>query len=197
MGKSNKKAALPAKRDAAGPQIRNRADATEQDAAPSLNDSEQITTLAADVETDKTKAASPAVEANSKIRRRKPCGIGIALRQRGFDEHTIADHYVTVAERLKGKSDKSGNVEKLLVDVLKECSKYIEPARPSDRLSERSLHAPVHIHLIHNVSRPARSAREPRAEQVIDVESAPSSTGSNSDSDSGTAPDSGNAPSVS
>lgn len=97
-------------------------------------------------------------------RRRKAVGIGRALRLRGFDEHAIADNYIEVTERLKGKSDKSGSVEKLLVDVLKECSKYIEPARPADQLRQ----APVHIHLVHNVTRPARIV-PPASAPVLDV----------------------------
>lgn len=91
-------------------------------------------------------------------RRRKPVRIGDALRRRGFDEQTVADHYVDVAQRLKGKSDKSGGVEKLLVDVLKECSRYLEPARPSERGDESSRGAMVHVHLVHNVTRPMRNA---------------------------------------
>jgi hypothetical protein len=92
----------------------------------------------------------------ARTRGKKPARIGDALRQRGFDEHTIADHYVDVAHRLKGKSDTSGSVEKLLIDVLKECSKYLEP-RPLERADERSGTA-VHVHLVHNVPRPARDA---------------------------------------
>jgi hypothetical protein len=103
-------------------------------------------------------------------RRRKAVGIGKALRQRGFDEHTIADHYVDVTQRLKGKSDKSGSVEKLLVDVLKECSKYIEPAKPADRCGDRAGNAPVHVHLVHNVMRPVRAERAIEPPSVIDVE---------------------------
>jgi hypothetical protein len=100
-----------------------------------------------------------------RVRGKKPVRIGEALRQRGFDEHTIADHYVDVAHRLKGKSDQSGSVEKLLVDVLKECSKYLEPARPVERADERAAGrgAAVHVHLVHSVTRPARAAREDAA----------------------------------
>jgi hypothetical protein len=104
----------------------------------------------------------PAAAAKPRARNRKPVRIGDALRQRGFDEHTIADHYVDVAHRLKGKSDKSGGVEKLLVDVLKECSKHLEPPRPMERTDERSgaRGAAVHVHLVHSVTRPARAARQ-------------------------------------
>jgi hypothetical protein len=97
-----------------------------------------------------------------RVRGKKPVRIGEALRQRGFDEHTIADHYVDVAHRLKGKSDQSGSVEKLLVDVLKECSKHLEPPRPMERTDERAgaRGAAVHVHLVHSVTRPARAARQ-------------------------------------
>lgn len=103
-----------------------------------------------------------AVAKKVRARGKKPVRIGDALRQRGFDEHTIADHYVDVAHRLKGKSDQSGSVEKLLVDVLKECSKYLEPAKSLERADERTAGrgAAVHVHLVHSVRRPARAARK-------------------------------------
>lgn len=126
---------------------------------PAVAEQSDVPTPAVDVQPAKPESASPDSQNKPRARRRKPVGIGKALRQRGFDEHTIADHYVTVAQRLKGKSDESGNVEKLLVDVLKECSKYIEPAKPSDRGSDRASEAPIHVHLVHNVMRPARHAR--------------------------------------
>jgi hypothetical protein len=119
-------------------------------------------------------------------RRRKPVGIGKALRQRGFDEHTIADHYVDVTQRLKGKSDNSGSVEKLLVDVLKECSKYIEPPKGPDRSGDRAGNAPVHVHLVHNVTRPVRGERviEPPSSIDVEAESLPAAD-SPGDSESG------------
>lgn len=109
----------------------------------------------------KQATSAPPAATKPRARTRKPVRIGDALRQRGFDEDTIADHYVYVARRLKGKSDKSGGVEKLLVDVLKECSKFLEPAKPPERTGERlgASGAPIHVHLVHSVTRPARDAR--------------------------------------
>lgn len=92
--------------------------------------------------------------------RRKRVRLGEALRQRGLDEHTLADNYVGVLEKLKDKTDKSGGVEKLLVDVLKECSRHLEPARPADRLGMGDV--PVRVHLVHNVARPERPRIENR-----------------------------------
>jgi hypothetical protein len=128
----------------------------------------------------------------SRSLRRKRVGIGEALRQRGFDEHTIADNFIDVTQRLKRKSDKSGGVEKLLVDVLKECSKYIEPARPSDRVADRlgSGGAPIHVHLIHSVTRPARpshATQQQLPDQVVGAEPEAASGAAlqvNSDADS-------------
>lgn len=90
---------------------------------------------------------------------RKRVRIGEALRKIGFDEYAIAQRYADTVDRLKDKSDRSGNVEKLLIDVLKECSRLIEPMRPetaSDRAGVRS--AALHVHLVHNVPRPTRAA---------------------------------------
>lgn len=81
--------------------------------------------------------------------------IGEALRQRGFDEHMIADSYVDVAGRLRGKSDRTGGVEKLLVDVLKEVSRLLDPPRSADRPGSRA-GASVQVQLIHSVARPER-----------------------------------------
>jgi hypothetical protein len=90
--------------------------------------------------------------------RRKRVRLGDALRQRGLDEHEVADNFVGVIEKLKEKTDKSGGVEKLLVDVLKECSRHLEPARPADRLGTGDV--PVHVHMVHNVTRPERRSIE-------------------------------------
>lgn len=91
-------------------------------------------------------------------RRRKRVRIGEALRKIGFDEYAIAQNYADTAKRLKAKPDKSGNIEKLLIDVLKECSRLIEPVRPAEPSSNNSrvAGAAIHVHLVHNVPRPAR-----------------------------------------
>ena len=96
----------------------------------------------------------------ARCRARKRVRLGDALRQRGLDEHTVADNYVGVIEKLRDKTDKSGSVEKLLVDVLKECSRHLEPARPAGGPGDM----PVHVHLVHNVSRPERMPAEHRTE---------------------------------
>jgi hypothetical protein len=98
-------------------------------------------------------------------RRRRPrpqkqVRLGDALRQRGLDEHTVADSYVGVIEKLKEKTDKSGGVEKLLVDVLKECSRHLDAPRPDGRAGAGDV--PVHVYLIHNVARPERPHLENR-----------------------------------
>ncbi len=121
-----------------------------------------------------TAGAAPALP-KRRGRPRKRIGIGNALRQRGFDEHALAENYIEVTQRLKGKAGQGGSVEKLLIDVLKECSKYIEPARPTD---ERQGRAPVHIHLVHNVMRPARALPASPALPHVDVCSDSEPTGS-------------------
>lgn len=94
-----------------------------------------------------------------KLRRDGPPGpriaIGEALRERGLDEYTIADTYVHVVGKLTaGKSD-SGGVQKLLVDVLKECSRQIEASQPPMRSANPD--APVIVQLVHTVTRPVRA----------------------------------------
>ena len=79
--------------------------------------------------------------------------IGDALRRKGLDEWAIADGYVNVVGKLTRKSDTSDSVEKLFVDVLKECSRHLEPPRTDDAAPA----APVIVRLVHAVSRPVRT----------------------------------------
>jgi hypothetical protein len=78
--------------------------------------------------------------------------IGDALRQSGVDEWAVAGGYVDVIGKLTKKSDGNDGVQKLLVDVLKEVSRHLEPPR-----AEAAPDAPVIVKLVHNVSRPART----------------------------------------
>lgn len=82
-----------------------------------------------------------------RLKKRVP--IGEALRKQGLDEHTIAGTYAQVLDNLKG-TKKAGSNEKLLVEILKECSRQIEAAQP---VGEKS----VQVQLVHNVERPART----------------------------------------
>jgi hypothetical protein len=82
--------------------------------------------------------------------------IGEAMRRSGLDEYKVAQTYATVVDKLSGKhADKdAGGVQKLLVDVLKECSRHLDPPR-SER--DTAPDAPVQFILIHEVARPDRS----------------------------------------
>ncbi len=80
--------------------------------------------------------------------------IGEALRQSGLDEYAIANTYVHVVGKLTAENPDSGGVEKLLVDVLKECSRQIEASQPPARANAD---APVIVQLVHAVSRPTRA----------------------------------------
>ena len=89
--------------------------------------------------------------------KRKPVRIGDALRQSGLDEWTVAGGYVGVVDKLTNKSKSNDSVEKLLVDVLKECSRHLEPPRSADAPPD----PPVIVRLVHTVSRPVRTLRPP------------------------------------
>ncbi len=80
--------------------------------------------------------------------------IGEALRQCGLDEYAIAKTYVHVMGQLTTKNPDGGVVAKLLVDVLKECSRQIEASQPPVRANAD---APVIVQLVHAVSRPTRA----------------------------------------
>jgi hypothetical protein len=84
--------------------------------------------------------------------RRKRVRLGEAFRKVGLDEQTVAETYVGVVETLRNNSTEDP-VQKLLVDVLKECSRVLEPPRgastgPSDQ--------PSVVQLYHQVPRPER-----------------------------------------
>jgi len=89
--------------------------------------------------------------------------IGEALRQCGLDEYAIAKTYVHVMSQLTTKNPDGGVVAKLLVDVLKECSRQIEASQPPPRASADP---PVIVQLVHAVSRPVRAALEARNQDV-------------------------------
>ena len=98
--------------------------------------------------------------------------IGEAMRRTGLDEYKVARTFAVVVDKLSGKNPKdSGGVQKLLVDVLKECSRHLDPPH-----SERDAPSvPSRIMLIHHVPRPDRTPKpQPQldaAPDVLDVKS--------------------------
>jgi hypothetical protein len=82
-----------------------------------------------------------------RLKKRVP--IGEALRREGLDERTIAGTYAQVVDNLKG-TKKAGSNEKLLVEILKECTRQIEAAQPVGD-------GAVQVQLVHRVERPARA----------------------------------------
>ena len=98
-----------------------------------------------------TVQATPEVEVMGPAQRER-VRLGEALRKQGIDEHAVAATYADVVEKLLGKTHESDNVEKLLVDILKECSKHLE----EDAKAVGS--SPVRVTLVHNVARPQRNS---------------------------------------
>ena len=95
--------------------------------------------------------------------------IGDAMRRSGLDEYKVARTFAGVLDKLSdGKKPKdTGGVQKLLVDVLKECSRHLDPPQ-----SERAAPAaPVHITMVHNVPRPVRT--QPPQQQLNAAPSSP------------------------
>jgi len=89
-------------------------------------------------------------------------GLADAMREAGIDEHYIAENYVGVADKLSGKNKEKEAVEKLLVDVLKEFTRLLDPPKTSsERAAERQAEKAatdsfVPVKLIHYVDRPER-----------------------------------------
>jgi hypothetical protein len=108
--------------------------------------------------------AGDAVKASPRRRRRrKRVRIGDALRREGLDEHAVAKTYAQRVEKLKNKSNSDLGTEKLLVDIMKECSRHLESSRPTERSGAGD--TPVTVQLVHAVPRPERPAtKEGKAE---------------------------------
>lgn len=108
-------------------------------------------------ETKQGAKATPAAPAEKTPKRRRRRGkrlpIGEALRKHGLDEHTVAERYANVVFRLDKDPTDVASGDKLLVDILKECTKHMEASQPS---GERS----VQVQLVHNVERPVRTAAQ-------------------------------------
>jgi hypothetical protein len=76
-----------------------------------------------------------------------------ALRSSGLDELTVAQNYVVVVEKLRDGSGGADGTQKMLVDVLKECSRILEPPKS---LGGGASDMPAVVNLYHNVPRPVR-----------------------------------------
>jgi hypothetical protein len=89
--------------------------------------------------------------------------IGDAMRRTGLDEYKVARTLNGVVDKLSdGKAPKdTGGVQELLVDVLKECSRHLDPPQ-----SERAAPAaPAHITMVHFVPRPVRTQSQTPPQQ--------------------------------
>src|SRR5579862_5611733 len=97
--------------------------------------------------------------------------IGDAMRRSGLDEYKVARTFAVVVDKLSdGKTAKdAGGVQKLLVDVLKECSRHLDPPQ-----SERTAPAaPAQIIMLHNVPRPFRTQPLPQQQPQQQLNAAP------------------------
>ncbi|MFY9692042.1 MAG: hypothetical protein WA369_03620 [Candidatus Acidiferrales bacterium] len=81
---------------------------------------------------------------------KKRVHIGEALRREGLDERKVAERYANVVSRLEKDPANVGSGDKLLVEILKECTRQIEAAQPVGD-------GGIQVQLVHNVERPARA----------------------------------------
>jgi hypothetical protein len=81
-----------------------------------------------------------------------------ALRHAGVDEVLVAEHFAAIITKLSGKSEDKDGVEKLFVDILKECTRHLDSPRAPGPASASSAAADpvVIVNLIHEVARPNR-----------------------------------------
>jgi hypothetical protein len=98
---------------------------------------------------------------------RKKKRLAEALRAAGLDEGKVAEAYVLVVKKLRtGKSDENATL-KLLVDVLKECCRILEPPGAQ---GSRASEGPAVVNLYHNVPRPVRGFRRGSADAEAEEE---------------------------
>lgn len=107
--------------------------------------------------------ARPPQAAQAQSLATKPCEPGIvamrqrirladALRRCGIDEQKIAALYAYLVETLEDRLDERG-VEKLLIDVLKECSRLFAKENAPAKSEWRAASIPI---VVHNIPRPER-----------------------------------------
>ena len=82
--------------------------------------------------------------------------IGDAMRKSGLDEYKVGAMFASVVEKLSNTKRGDGGVQKLFVDVLKECSRHLDPPHSAELDAKESSGS---ITLIHCVPRPDRSLR--------------------------------------
>jgi hypothetical protein len=80
------------------------------------------------------------------------------MRRTGLDEYKVARTFAGVVDKLSDGTKDTGGVQRLLVDVLKECSRHLDPPQTERAASA----APVHITMVHNVPRPVRTPTPPQ-----------------------------------
>jgi hypothetical protein len=101
---------------------------------------------------------APGAESKTKRLRRCTPGpaihIGAALREIGLDEHRIAKSYRHAVDLLTKPNAEAGSAEKLLIEILKECSRQVESFQALERLPIGA--RPVIVQLVHSVPRPPR-----------------------------------------
>jgi hypothetical protein len=108
--------------------------------------------------------------------------VGTALCEAGLDELALGKRWVRIIRNLAQKKYRENTaVQKLLFDVLKECTRQLDSDHEQGRAG-----APVIVHLVHAVARPPRvieagspaplGAAPSAADPPVDGASAPSST---------------------
>ena len=98
---------------------------------------------------------------------RKRVRLAEAMRLEGLDERAVAETYVVVVEKLRNGTKDENGTQKALVDVLKECSRILEPPRGP---GAGSGDVPAIVNLYHNVPRPMRDGQREHKDERRDEE---------------------------
>lgn len=114
---------------------------------------------------DEVAAAGPAEKVSLRIifplisksrLRQKQLRLAEAMREEGLDESALARAYAELVQKLFNGEESSAS-DKLLVDLLKEMSRTLEPQGATGAAASSASDLPVVVQLLHEVPRPVRA----------------------------------------
>jgi hypothetical protein len=88
--------------------------------------------------------------------RQKQLRLAEAMREEGLDESALARAYAELVQKLFNGEESSAS-DKLLVDLLKEMSRTLEPQSATGAAASSASDLPVVVQLLHEVPRPVRA----------------------------------------
>jgi hypothetical protein len=119
---------------------------------------------------NKTMNAGDSAIVSKSRQRQKLLRIAEAMREEGLDEPALARTYLELLEILRQGKELTGS-EKLLLDLLKELARTLEPQGSSGNGADSAPDSPMVVQLVHDVPRPLRThAADVTGEHSLDAQ---------------------------